>query len=124
MFVDVVAEHACHDVVSWFVKWICGNWWQSSQNMMLFPATHFNVLTFSCISVFLNCMETVLGFNFYELKTLYLLDIIEHWEIMWDYDVETFEMGEKHIMSWTFIAVRQEIILRGEILRRIMFPVC
>jgi len=48
----------------------------------MFPAAHFHVFTFSCISVSLNCMETILKFNFYELRASYLLDIIEHWEIM------------------------------------------
>ena len=43
-------------------------------------------------------METILKFNFYELRASYLLDIIEHWEIMWDFDVETFEMSKKLIM--------------------------
>jgi hypothetical protein len=79
------------------------------KNMMLFPATHFHGLTFSCISVSLNCMETALRFNFYEL-----LDIIEHWEIMWDFDVETCETVEKLITSWNFNALRQEIVFKRE----------
>jgi hypothetical protein len=123
VFVDVVLEHTCHDAVSCFVKRVCGNWWQSSQNVM-FPATHFFGLTFNCISVSLNCMETVLRFNFYELRALYLLDIIELWEIMWDFDVETCEMSEKVITSWSFNAVRQVIVLREEFLTRIMLAVC
>ena len=120
VFLDVVAEHTCHDGVSCFVKCVCGNRWQSSQNVTLFPATHFHGLTFSCIFVSLNCMETVLRYNFYELRALYLLDIIEHWEIMWDFDVETCEMDEKLITSWNFNAFRQEIVLRGKSIRRTM----
>jgi hypothetical protein len=48
---------------------------------MMFPATNFQGLGFSFFSVSLNSMETILRFNFYELRTLYLyhmLVIVEH----------------------------------------------
>ena len=108
MFVDVV-EHTCHDAMSCFVKCICGNWWQSSQNVTLFPATLFHGLTFSCFPVSLICIETVLRFNCYELRELYLyciLVIIVNVGIIWDFDVEICEMNEKHILLLYFNVVR------------------
>jgi len=70
MFVNVV-EHMYHDALSCFVKCVCGNWWQSRQNMTFFPAAYFYGFTFSCFSVCLNCMETVLKYKLHELRALY-----------------------------------------------------
>jgi hypothetical protein len=42
---------------------------------MLFPATHFRELNFSCISISLNCIETILRFKFYEFRALYHVQV-------------------------------------------------
>ena len=75
MFVGAV-EHTCYDAVSCFVKCVCWNWWQSSQNVTSFPAAHFYWCAFRCFSVCLNCMETVLRFKVYELRTLYQVKVL------------------------------------------------
>ena len=122
MFVGVI-KHTCHDAVSCFVKCMYGNWWQSSQNVTFYPTTLFHGLTFRCFSVSLICTETVLRFNCYELRELYLycmLVIIVNVGIIWDYDMTAPEMGKKLIMSRNFDTVRQEIVLRGKPNRRTM----
>jgi len=75
MFVGVV-EHMCHNAVSCFVKCICGNGCQSSQNVTLFPVTLFHWLTFNCFSESVICIETVFRFNCYDLRALYLLCVL------------------------------------------------
>ena len=107
MFVSVV-EHTCLSVVSCFVKCICGNWWQSSQNITLFPATLFHWLTFNCFSVSVICIETDFRFNCYDLRALFLycvLVLIVNVGIIWVFDVEIREMGEKLIISINFNVV-------------------
>jgi len=71
-----VVEHTCHDAVSWFVKCVCGNWWQNSQNVTLLTAAHFYGLKFICFSVSLNHMETVLRFKLCELSELYEVQVL------------------------------------------------
>ena len=108
MFIGVV-EHTCHNTVSCFVKCICGKWWQSSQNVTLFPATLFHWLKYNCLYVSVICIETVFRFNCYDLRALYLycvLVLIVNVGIIWDFDVEMCEMGEKHIVSLNCNVVR------------------
>jgi len=108
MFVGVV-KHTCLNVVSCFVKCICGKWWQSSQNVTLFPATLFHWLIFNCFYASVICIETVFRFNCYDLRALYLycvLVLIVNVGIKWNFDVEMCEMGEKLIVSLNFNVVR------------------
>ena len=132
----VAVEHTCHDVVSCFVKCVCGNWWQSSHNMTWFPVAYFYVFTFSCFSVSLNvwklswglnCMnwEHYIKFKFYFYIYIYIylvctMLIIYHWDNYLRFWCRNIWNGQKLIMSWNFIAVRQEILLRGKPVRRTM----
>jgi len=45
-------------------------------NVMLFPTAYFYGFTFSCFSVSLNCMETVLRFKLYALRGLYHVQVL------------------------------------------------
>ena len=59
-----------------------------------------------------------------ELHLYCMLVIIEYWEIMWDFDIETCEMDKKLIISCNFNVLKKEIVLRVKPIRRITLLVC
>jgi len=70
-----------------------------------FPAAHFYWCTFSCFSVCLNCMETVLRFKVYELRALYQVKVLIIYNYFsGPYNVNNLSLGQLFvILMWKYL---------------------